>query len=57
MGENGLNQDDDFNFSSSPRLDLADEISLAMKWCRSSSSCDETKDLKRLGQERFVSIF
>ncbi|KAL3828425.1 hypothetical protein ACJIZ3_017227 [Penstemon smallii] len=57
MGENGRkdNNDDEDNCTSSnsfPRLDLADEISLAMKACRASPEYDVAKDLKRLGQER-----
>ncbi|KAK4482603.1 hypothetical protein RD792_009767 [Penstemon davidsonii] len=56
MGENGRkdNSDDDNSSSNSfPRLDLADEISLAMKACRASSpDYDVAKYLKRLGQER-----
>ncbi|KAL0452868.1 UNVERIFIED_CONTAM: Fatty acyl-CoA reductase 2 [Sesamum latifolium] len=58
MGENGrkdINNDED-EMCSFPRLDLADEISLAMK-STSHLSChdqdyDVTKNLKRLGQER-----
>ncbi|KAK4436636.1 Poly(ADP-ribose) glycohydrolase 1 [Sesamum alatum] len=59
MGENGRNDDnkddiDEIMSCSFPRLDLADEISLAMKSCQvaSQDDYDVTKNLKRLGQER-----
>lgn len=56
MGETGRNEVHGVGISSSPQVDLADEMSLAMKACASSSESDVTKDLKRLGQERSVCI-
>ncbi|XP_011085075.1 fatty acyl-CoA reductase 2 [Sesamum indicum] len=56
MGENGrkdINDDDEMSLCSSPRLDLADEISLAMKsTSQHDQDYDVTKNLKRLGLER-----
>lgn len=51
MGENGRN--DECSSSSYPRLDVSDEINLALKSCsKATSNYDMTKDMKRLGMER-----
>lgn len=52
MGENARKHDDEMVSSMFPRLDLSDEINLAMKTCIASSENDATKNLRRLGQER-----
>ncbi|KAI3459885.1 hypothetical protein Pfo_016548 [Paulownia fortunei] len=52
MGENRRKDDDDEIHSSFPRLDVADEINMALKSCSASTDFDVTKYLKRLGQER-----
>ncbi|KAK6116788.1 hypothetical protein DH2020_049521 [Rehmannia glutinosa] len=52
MGENRRKYDDDDISSSFPRLDVADEINMALKSSTASTDYDVTKNLKRLGQER-----
>ncbi|XP_011074249.1 fatty acyl-CoA reductase 2-like [Sesamum indicum] len=52
MGENGKKEDDGTSSSLFPRLDVTDEINLAMKSCIASTENDLTKNLKRLGLER-----
>ncbi|GFP87154.1 fatty acyl-coa reductase 2 [Phtheirospermum japonicum] len=48
MGDNKRKQEKDL-----PRLDLADEINMALKSCTAASTdYDVTKNLKKLGQER-----
>lgn len=55
MGENGRKHDDNDEISSSLfPLDLTDEMNLAMKACIASKEHDTTKELKRLGLERYV---
>ncbi|KAL7127984.1 hypothetical protein ABFS83_14G285300 [Erythranthe nasuta] len=50
MGDNRRKEDCDANI---PRLDISDEINLALKSCSAAASdYDVTKDLKKLGLER-----
>ena len=52
MGENGRKHDE--ICSSLFSLDPADEMNLAMKACIASTGRDTTKELKRLGLERYL---
>ncbi|PIN05112.1 Acyl-CoA reductase [Handroanthus impetiginosus] len=52
MGDDGRNEAMSSSITSLPRVDLADEIKLAMRTIMASKDSDATKDLKRLGLER-----
>ncbi|KAI3470306.1 hypothetical protein Pfo_026969 [Paulownia fortunei] len=52
MGENRRKESGETSSSLFPRLDVADEVNLALRSCTASTNYDVTKDMKRLGMER-----